>query len=208
MDDLLPPNATPPERALSLATARASDLAARNRPMWDPAACPAALLPWLAWALSVDVWNPSWPDTVKRRVIAASADYHRRKGTLGAVRSALEAIDLDFIRIVEWWEAEGSGDPFTFRVEVGTVSRGLSQDEQDRALAIVMATKNVRSRLEDLRIYLQQASRVPVHGAATLSGEAGTVYPWVITDLDAMGAPCLGAGLYGAEVGTVYPFGA
>ncbi len=28
---------------------------------WHPQTCPEALLPWLAWSLSVDEWDESWP---------------------------------------------------------------------------------------------------------------------------------------------------
>ena len=52
--DLLPANATPLERALAETTARLSDVAVPIRDLWSPENCPTELLPWLAWALSVD----------------------------------------------------------------------------------------------------------------------------------------------------------
>lgn len=86
---LLPPNATALERALEEVTARAAQVAVPVEDLWNPQDCPAAVLPWLAWALSVDVWDASWSEDVKRTVIAESIAIHRRKGTVWAVREAL-----------------------------------------------------------------------------------------------------------------------
>jgi phage tail P2-like protein len=92
MSELLPPNATALERAVTVAQRHLSELPVDTRHIRNPATCPAPLLPFLAWELSVDEWNPAWGDDVKRRVIAESISVHRRKGTRGAVRRALEAL--------------------------------------------------------------------------------------------------------------------
>lgn len=89
MTDLLPANSTPAERAISNAMARAWDIPAPAGLMWDPARIPAAYLPWLAWAVSVDHWDPDWPEATKRAAIAGSAAWHRIKGTRPAVVTAL-----------------------------------------------------------------------------------------------------------------------
>ena len=60
--------------------------------MWDPYNCPAEFLPYLAWALSVDVWDEEWSEQIKRNVIAASPMVHRLKGTRYAVETALGSI--------------------------------------------------------------------------------------------------------------------
>lgn len=62
------------------------------RELHDPAACPAHLLPWLAWERSVDYWRDDWSEQVKRDVIAASVAVHRKKGTAFAIRAALGSI--------------------------------------------------------------------------------------------------------------------
>lgn len=70
-------------------------------------------MPWLAWAVSVDLWDSRWPETVQRDVIAAAIPVHRMKGTRGAVIRALAALGVE-TAITEWWE---TGDaPYTFRV--------------------------------------------------------------------------------------------
>ena len=112
---LLPPSATPFERALEQALARIEDVPVPVDTLWDPHRCPAALLPWLAWAWSVDEWDPDWPEHVKRRVIAAAPEVHRLKGTRAAVERALKAIGV-FAEIVEWWQKSPKGQPGTFSV--------------------------------------------------------------------------------------------
>jgi len=92
MSDLLPQNSTFIERTLASTQQHLSELPVDTRYIRSPEHCPAALLPFLAWELSVDDWNPNWGVDVKRRVIANSIAVHRRKGTRGAVRRALEAI--------------------------------------------------------------------------------------------------------------------
>ncbi|WP_246022554.1 phage tail protein I [Pararhodobacter zhoushanensis] len=91
---LLPSSATNPERAIEQATARPEFLDIPLRTLWNPATCSAELLPWLAWGLSVDEWESSWPEGRKREVIALSVSVHRRKGTVGAVRDAIAAAGL------------------------------------------------------------------------------------------------------------------
>ncbi|HHA2458269.1 TPA: phage tail protein I, partial [Stenotrophomonas maltophilia] len=63
--NLLPTNATHAERALARAIV-ARPLPVDITALWDADRCPTALLPWLAWALSVDEWKAYWPEAVKR----------------------------------------------------------------------------------------------------------------------------------------------
>ena len=59
--------------------------------LWDPQRCPAALLPWLAWALGVREWDAAWTPAVQRRVIGESVGLHRIEGTVAALRTLLDA---------------------------------------------------------------------------------------------------------------------
>lgn len=68
---LLPPNATKAERAMEAVPARIDDIPASFRDLWNPRTCPINLLPWLAWAVSMDSWDASWPEHTKRARIAA-----------------------------------------------------------------------------------------------------------------------------------------
>jgi phage tail P2-like protein len=102
-ESLLPSNATDQERAIDLTTARVGDPPVPLRSLWDPETCPADLLPWLAWGLSVDEWQPSWPEGRKRAVIAASIEVHRRKGTRAAVVQAVAAAGYGDAEVIEFF---------------------------------------------------------------------------------------------------------
>lgn len=86
---LLPPNATAAEHRLEQATARLGELPTPLRDLWNADTCPAHLLPWLAWALQVDIWDNSWSDDAQRAVIRGAITVHRRKGTPWAIKRAL-----------------------------------------------------------------------------------------------------------------------
>lgn len=117
MTSLLPQNASKLERALEVATARLGDVETPLRDLWNPATCPLPLLPWLAWAVSVDVWDDGWPEAVKRSVVASSITLHRRKGPRAAIALSLAPLNLE-ARIVEWFETVPTGVPGTFKVRV------------------------------------------------------------------------------------------
>lgn len=87
---LLPPNATPQERAIEAAILRMTALQVPIRDAWSPTKCPAELLPWLAWAFGVDEWSPEWPEDAKRAAIRDSVDIHRKKGTVWAIKRILK----------------------------------------------------------------------------------------------------------------------
>ena len=101
MSDLLPPNRTPLEAALDRTTARLGEVPVPIKDLWSPERCPASLLPWLAWALSVDEWDSDWPEERKREAIAASIELHRYKGSVWSVREALRRIGYKDVEIDE-----------------------------------------------------------------------------------------------------------
>lgn len=99
---LLPGQATSAERAVSEAVAaRLSAITTPLRELWDPETCRADLLPWLAWALSVDDWDPTWPEATRRAVVAESIEIHRRKGTPWAVKQSLVRLGFANVEILE-----------------------------------------------------------------------------------------------------------
>jgi phage tail P2-like protein len=109
---LLPPNASALEQALEQAV-QLPALPVPLRALWNPATCPVDLLPWLAWALSVDDWDATWPEAVKRSVIATAIAVQRRKGVIGAVRQAVASFG-GAISLKEWFEYSPAGDRGTF----------------------------------------------------------------------------------------------
>ena len=112
---LLPPNSTALERAFEALIAKRIDaVPVPIRSLLRSDICPESLLAWLAWEESVDLWDDAWPEATKRAVIAASYNVHLHKGTVGAVRRALAALNIG-AEIRQWFE---TGDPRgTFRID-------------------------------------------------------------------------------------------
>ena len=98
---LLPSNRGRAEEALARAVADGTDIPVPIDTLWSADRCPAHLLPWLAWALSVDEWDAAWSDDTKRAVIRASVGVHRRKGTPGAVMDALRSAGYGASTLIE-----------------------------------------------------------------------------------------------------------
>lgn len=98
--DLLPGNATHLERALAGATGRLGNVATPLRDLFRWDTCPAELLPWLAWEMSVDLWDNNWPEARKRAIIRESFDLHRAKGTIYAIDRYLSYVDSKLRRAI------------------------------------------------------------------------------------------------------------
>lgn len=99
---LLPFNHDPVRRALEMVMAE--PLVALELPieqLWHPDTCPLHLLPWLAWALSVDFWDSGWSEDSKRASIREAVSIHRGKGTLQSVQRALKAAGYGDATVVE-----------------------------------------------------------------------------------------------------------
>lgn len=114
---LLPPNSTALERALDQTGARLTDVPVPLRDLWNPATCPAHLLPWLAWGVSIDFWNGDWSEAEKREAIAGAIEAQRRKGTPASLRQVLDRFD-PMIGLVEWFQDRDGLDPHMFRLEL------------------------------------------------------------------------------------------
>lgn len=143
--DLLPINATPQERALSKATGkRIESIPVPIRDLWNPDKCPVVFLPWLAWALSVDLWKDEWSEAQKRAVIKASIAIHRKKGTPVAVENYLAALGYE-ARVLEWFEYDG--EEYKFKVSTET---GITEAIYLEMIEAVMVAKNTRSHLDSI----------------------------------------------------------
>ncbi len=149
--------------------------------IWDPDACPASLLPWLAYALSVDVWDSSWSEARKRAVIAASPMVHRLKGTLASVENALTAMGLS-ATLTEWWETDPIGQRGTFDITIHYPEEAaedevlISEKQVTQSLQSVRATKP-KSRTFDYRVLL------PFEQEFGLAGVTSVAVPLVINGL-------------------------
>jgi len=142
---LLPPNATAAERALETLTRRLEALPHPIQTIWNPATCPVHLLPLLAWGVSIDHWNPDWPETVKRARIAAAIPIQRRKGTARAVRDVVTALGGG-VAVREWHELDPPGPPHTFElVLIVNNGSGSTADLVEDCIAEVNRTKPARA---------------------------------------------------------------
>lgn len=147
MSSLLPRNSTPAERALETATARISNVPTPQRTLWNPDTCPAALLPWLAWALSVDAWKSYWPEHIKRARIRSALDIQRRKGTADSVRTVVASFGGS-VALREWWQNSPPTTPHTFDMVLTLTGEGgatATAQFVDDVIAEVQRTKPVRS---------------------------------------------------------------
>ena len=173
---ILPPNATPLLKDFEQSTAaRLAVLGGGVRYVNNPDLCPAHLLPWLAWAVSVDVWSDDWDIVQKRAVIRQSIQVHKQKGTLGALRRALAAFAYARIDIKEWFEY--GGDPFTFRVVIEFIANGASVKNCGDIYKTIMQTKNLRSWLEEISAKIETDNATPNMASRFGYEETICVYP-------------------------------
>lgn len=174
MSSLLPPNATAQEVALEGATARVGNVPVKTRQLWNAETCPADLLPWLAWAVSVDEWNSNWSDAQKRGTIAASFEVHSTKGTPAAVKASLGALGYQ-LTLTEWWQVPTELPPYTFAIDLDTDGSMTSIGLFNEAVTLVNQSKNTRSHLARMRIRTKNTAPA-FTGAVSLYGETVEVF--------------------------------
>ncbi|GFM38322.1 phage tail protein I [Desulfovibrio psychrotolerans] len=146
MASLLPISATPQENATALAIARLSDVPVPVRDVWNPDTCPEDLLPWLAWAFSVDMWDDAWTTDQKRAAIKASVEIHRHKGTPWAVSYALGVLGYE-AHLQEWFDY--GGDPCRFKVSFAR-NLPISSATIDRMFGVIQRYKRHAAHLDAL----------------------------------------------------------
>lgn len=200
---LLPPNATSLERALEKATLRLDSLPVPLHDLWNPSTCPASLLPWLAWANSVDQWDAGWTEQERRDVIKASLYVHKRKGTIGALDRALRPLG-NLIEVREWFEEQPKAAPYTFRVVIGTATKPVTAELYDQMERLIDSAKNLRSHLAGITIKADVRGRAYV-ASATTSGVETTVYPYTPGAVGVGFAMHYAAVCHGYETVTVRP---
>lgn len=145
---LLPPNATQLERALEVACDQNVDPDI-IRGVADSARCPANFLPWLGWAMKVEGWEAADTEAQQRALICQAIPIHKTKGTVGAIRRVLRAVNVN-ADLKDWREIP-NGVPYTFQVTAwanenrsgeGSI---ISPQLGERLQALINAAKNERS---------------------------------------------------------------
>ena len=181
---LLPPNATALELAAdAVAAARLGVVDTPLRTLWSADLCPEELLPFLAWSLSIDQWDPAWPIATRRARVGQAIATQRRKGTIDAVRRVVTAFGGDF-EIREWWQKAPIGTPHTF-----TITLSLPGDETgsppaafvDQVITEITLTKPLRSHFDFVlainaraRVGLRALARPVIYARVTAASPANT----------------------------------
>lgn len=143
---LLPANSRPLEHALASIGAKLEPMPVPFEQIWDIDQAPDELLPYLAYAWSVDEWNDNWTAETKRQVIKDSLWVHERKGTLGAVKRALSAMNYD-ATVIEWWQKSPRGNAGTFSIELHPTT-GIIADSILQIRNVIDAVKRLSAHYD------------------------------------------------------------
>lgn len=133
-----------------------------------------AVLDELAWGFHVDAYDATASDMEKRRMIKSSFTVHKYKGSVYAVQEIVASVFGTQAKVIEWFQY--NGDPFHFKVEVYCLDRGAGEDDIHRAEQLVLAGKNLRSVLDEIRLILVGIAQIAI-AAAAIQSETITVYP-------------------------------
>lgn len=200
---LLPSNATQLERLAAEGLAEIQRVPIRIRELHDPYKCSEDLLPYLAWARSVDRWDENWTVEIKRNVIANSYYVHAHKGTIGALRRVVEPLGY-IIRVTEWFKENPAAEPGTFKLDIGVLESGIT-DEMYSAMSLFIDDAKPASRhLSGLAINLESQGKIHL-GAGLLEGEILTVYPYSPTEIEITGLIYSGSAIHTIDTMSVHP---
>jgi phage tail P2-like protein len=183
---LLPPSASQLEQLAAQALARIERVPIPIRDLVNPDRCPVDLLPYLAWAFSVDRWDSNWSEAAKRQVIKTSYYVHSRKGTIGALRRVVEPLGY-LIEVLEWWQTVPEGVPGTFALKVGVLDTGITEEMYQELTWLIEDAKPLTRHLTGLAI--SQETQGALNIAVSLSeGDQLDVYPPVMRDIEVTGS--------------------
>ncbi|WP_323617391.1 phage tail protein I [Enterobacter hormaechei] len=172
-NSLLPPSSSDFMRNAEKVTEKITDIPVMLRTLWNADTCPVSLLPYLAWALSVDRWDKDWPEQTKRQSIRDAWLIHRHKGTIGALRRVVEPLGY-IINVTEWWET--NDPPGTFRLDIGVLESGITEEMYYEMERLIADAKPASRHLIGLNI-IQDIPGYLYTGALTYDGDIITVYP-------------------------------
>lgn len=198
---MLPTGSTPLEKAASHAMTEFMALPVPLRDLWNPERCPVNMLPYLAWALSVDRWDETWPASTKRRVIKASFFVHQHKGTLGALRRVVEPLGY-LIEIIEWFHTSPRGPRGTFQLKVGVLETGITDEMYQELERVIDDAKPLSRHLVGLAISLESRGSLYI-GMTSYQGEITTVYPYTPSEIVVTGIAALGGGTHTIDTLTI-----
>jgi hypothetical protein len=97
---LLPPNHSAFEEALDLTGAQIGEIPVEIPKLVRPREIPSTHLPWLAWGLSVDLWEHEWSEEKHRNLAAKALPMHARKGTQASIAEHIRIMGADPRRFI------------------------------------------------------------------------------------------------------------
>ncbi|EIT7079804.1 phage tail protein I, partial [Escherichia coli] len=116
---------------------------------------------------------------------------HRHKGTISALRRAVEPLGY-LIEVKEWWQL--NEEPGTFRIVVGVLDQGITDEMHQELERLIADAKPVSRHLTGLAISLSVNGKIFV-GTGCYHGDALTVYPYtpesIIVEGDYFSAPAI-----------------
>lgn len=200
---LLPGNSTPLERQAAQTLAQIQRVRIPLRQLCNPDTCPVDLLPYLAWAFSVDRWDSKWTEAAKRAAIRSSHYVHSRKGTIGALRRVVEPLGY-LIEVLEWWQTTPEGVPATFALKVGVLETGITEEMYQELTWLIDDARPVTRHLTGLAISLETTGLVHI-GVCITDGDEIDVYPPMQRDIEVSGYVRLGGREHHIDTMDIYP---
>lgn len=200
---LLPSNSTPLERQAAQALAQIQRVPIPLRTLYNPDLCPLPLLPYLAWAFSVDRWDSKWTEAAKRAAIRSAYYIHSRKGTIGSLRRVVEPLGY-LIEIIEWWQTVPVGPRATFKLKVGVLDTGITEEMYQELTWLIDDAKPLTRHLTGLAISLETTGSVHI-GACVTEGDEIDIYPPTQRDIEVTGYIRQGGREHQIDTMDIYP---
>lgn len=141
----------------------------------NPDRCPDPLLPYLAWAFSVDKWDENWTEAVKRLAIKQAFFIHKYKGTLGAIKRVVEPIGF-LVELKEWFNATPPTPAGTFSLLVEVPESGLTESTYNELVRLIDDVRPVSRHLSQLGIVISPTGALN-YFLGQYQGEIITVQP-------------------------------
>ncbi|MDY4279954.1 MAG: phage tail protein I [[Pasteurella] mairii] len=140
----------------------------------NPEKCPERLLPYLAWAMSVDKWDENWSEEVKRIAIKQSFLIHKQKGTIGAIKRVVEPIGY-LIDLKEWFQTDPVGVAGTFSLTIEVPETGLNDQTYSELIRLINDVKPASRHINKLAIAVSPSGKMNAFIGQHI-GEIITVY--------------------------------
>ena len=204
--DILPPNLLADKQIYAAARALDDELqkitaATRNAlllPRLDELS--EEVIDLLAWQWHVDFYESSMSIETKRQLVRESIAWHRIKGTKAAVEKMAQTVFKGGV-VTEWFEY--GGEPYHFRIDVLNAPN-MTEENRGRLLAVVNASKNTRSWLDELR-FRREAQNDMYYASAPTIHTTYEIRPAEITDATAEARQYIGAAVSAHTAYEVYP---